>query len=333
MSVTVNPSYRFALLGFILSAVAALLVVPVAVAQEQDASTGLGFVGVRAQDCPAPETPEEVRVYRLEHAEAAFLARMLKETLPVPTLVADPRINSLIVSGSSELIAKFETILANLDVRSVADERHIRVYPVQHRPAGDALQRMITHMLGDRSVRISTDSARSLVIVAGNNAHHRTVQEILAEVDTPIEEPADTQARQTDPQFMDYRFIWLLADADLGAPGEVPVELQEVILEMDALGITDLHVMARSSVRTGEGTFEARIVSPTKGGMVVKGKTAWIEEGRPTLDVQLTGTVHGEEAPHTFVATNLSPVMGRPMAIAFPHGELTSVFVVQITQP
>lgn len=339
MYATLNPSYRLARLGCILSAVTALLIIPAAFAEEGEASAGMGFGGVRAQVCPAPETaPEEVRVYKLDHADASFLARLLRDTLPVRTLVADPRINSLIVSGSRESITKLEAILPNLDVHSVSDERHVRVYVIRHRPVDDALQQMLVTMLSDRSARIAMDSARSLVIVSGHHAHHRMVQEILAELDTPVAgDPAAERAAPSDRQFMDYRFFWLLSGADLGAPGEVPEELQEVIQEMGALGIADLHLITQNTVRTGEGTFELEMGpanrASEKWSMAIRGKTAWIEEGRPTLDIQLTGVVPGGEVPHASFAMNLSPLMGRPTAIAFPHGDRTSVFVVLFSQP
>ena len=74
----------------------------------------------REESAAAPADDAQVRLVRLKHAEARALAAMLEEVFAgsggMPTLVADPRTNLLIIRGSPKEVAQVEELADRLDI-------------------------------------------------------------------------------------------------------------------------------------------------------------------------------------------------------------------------
>jgi len=67
-----------------------------------------------------PEARTEIKIFKLKHAEAVQMARLLSELLGQQKgrlrLAADPRTNSLVVDGNANDLGRIEAIVAALDV-------------------------------------------------------------------------------------------------------------------------------------------------------------------------------------------------------------------------
>jgi len=353
MHAIVKPSCRFARLGCFLSAVAVLLIIPAAFAEEGEASVSMGFGGMMGgQERPAPESPQkELRVYKLEHADASFLVRLLENTLPVD-LVADPRINSLIVSCSRELMDRFDSLVASLDVPSTSPASPgVQIYPLKHLRADEKLQEMLKKLVGGRDPRITTDPIRGLVIVAGETPEtYKTIATILSELDSPAPQaPPDKSSLRV-------RIVWMLTGPDPGIRSDlsaVPDDLLLVVHELEDIGITGLGLVTQFVIGTDtEGEFEQNSLALLMGDpwtLNIEGEAYWSREDRATLDIAIRGSMvqkketaeyrHPLPPTHSYVTSDLSlnTTFSAPLGHAVvlgvsPIGELTSVFVVQIVK-
>jgi type II secretory pathway component GspD/PulD (secretin) len=61
------------------------------------------------------ETRNQLRIFRLQHANASSMAKVIALTMKQVTVAVDERTNALIVSGSSERFDEVEALISALD--------------------------------------------------------------------------------------------------------------------------------------------------------------------------------------------------------------------------
>lgn len=123
----------------------------------------------------------DIRLYTLKHARASTLAQTLQQffnskrtgesqgrenerSLPT-TILADDRVNTLLVTGGKEAFDAVERMLAQLDTEEVYDKVNFRIVPLKNSTA-TKLQGALTRLFANRPSRITGRAPDPITIVA-----------------------------------------------------------------------------------------------------------------------------------------------------------------------
>jgi hypothetical protein len=299
----------------------------------------------------------ESSVYRIEHAESDYVARFLNEMLAgTPTrVVSDARNNSVHVEFVPELKAKIEGLIKQVD--TPPEPETVCIYNVRYAPASSAAM-MLQTVMADQGMVFAVDAAGNRIVVKGNDALQAGVQKLLEQFDAPTAAKPKGQS-PTDATAVRVRAIWLANGPHTEGMSAPPDDLSEVVAELAEIGVDVLRQVGQSIVNTTtDGQFELTC-SPqlaTESGnesinWAIKG-TFVPNDGKgnvPRLKVELKalGTVgHGGagaargifgRAPGAAVLASIQTDVTTPFGhhivlCATPTGEMTSVFVIQVTR-
>ncbi len=158
----------------------------------------------------APFLEGNVRIFKLKHGDAVKLGSMLEEVLqkmqtfrqrvgpelPV-TVLADDVSNTLVVSGSRDVLGQAESLLAQLDVPTTEPARDIRPYSLVHASAAKAAE-ILQDLFQERRQRgrqtaqgtppfIRADDTANVLIVAASQADQQIVEGLLEHIDVKSE--------------------------------------------------------------------------------------------------------------------------------------------------
>jgi type II secretory pathway component GspD/PulD (secretin) len=156
-----------------------------------------------------------VKIYPLKNARASSLATTLEQffrakdraeavainaserNIPV-SVIADDRVNALLITGTKDAFEAAERIIAQLDGESVFSRLNFRVFPLKKATAG-ALQRTLQQIVANRPPRVKgepldpinvvADRWVNALLVAANVEDMSTVESLIQQLDT---EPTDT---------------------------------------------------------------------------------------------------------------------------------------------
>lgn len=159
-------------------------------------------------DIPAASGLETVRIYPLNHADAASIQRILNDLYTgvrattlrnedKPVISLDDRTGSLIVAGNGKSFAVIEGLLAQLDQKLPFDLRDIRILPLENADAtgvAASLQKMMDARLTQKAslnrgqadslkVIILADQRSNSLLVGGSKDGFETVESLAKQLD------------------------------------------------------------------------------------------------------------------------------------------------------
>jgi len=133
---------------------------------------------------------EDIRLFKLEFADAAVLTGMLdelfkglagqSESFKAPTIIPDSRSNALVVAGARDATERVADVVKRLDVEAGPLTAVFKVYPLKNGSANQLAQRMQklfdSRKEGDKTNRtpvviLSEESSNSLVCSASRDDH------------------------------------------------------------------------------------------------------------------------------------------------------------------
>jgi hypothetical protein len=300
-----------------------------------------------------PDTAQTVMVLSLKYADCKAVESILRELFgaqqrpgPRPTVVAEPRTNSLIVVAAKSDRDRIMQLVANLDVRpkpAWPDHLAVRIYRLRYVPADKTLTGLLTPLLGPKAT-LSLDAKRNQLVVRAGEETHNQLGALLQKVDVPTPVGETTTRR--------VRVVWLVAGL-AGAPKakrELLADLKNVTEELSKIGVTDLQLAAQFVARcVGTETFRAGGEAQLDGACQVEVHGQFVE--RPTGAVALkigvtarqtrppaaTPGRAGRSFPEQVDIATLETMIVAPPDHAVvlgvtPMGKMTSVFVVTISE-
>lgn len=224
----------------------------------------------RGQRAPSQPTLDEVRVFRLKHAQCQEVVFTLKHMLGDDRVITDERTNSIIFAGSKEQAAKIEELLAILDTPADGPvaESELSIVAVRHRDvrslANEIHAAMDRGLGAGRYLNIAADQARSKILLDGERRAVLKAKSIIKELDTPA-------------AMANLEFAFLKATSGDTQPGSaIPDDLKDVANELKRFGRIEL--LGRLVTMAVEG--EPFKVSGEKNGMSysIRGKLVHASE-------------------------------------------------------
>jgi hypothetical protein len=279
----------------------------------------------------------ELTIFTLKYLQAEEAQQVLTELLGLeggkgPTrIVADPRINSLIVSATAEEITKIEALLVRLD-RAVAEGRGgkemvTEVYRLRNLPADKDLLAELQLILPP-DARIAADARTNAIILHADESTHRAVARLLGEIARPVSAVADGNVQ--------VRIVWLVSGK--GPIGSAPpADFGEVVAKLEKLGVKDPKMLAQFVVPAGpDGKFTITGLAKLAQAWSLSSQGVLsTKDGRMSLSVLLQATVaeSGRSPPKSLceLETTITYSPGQTVLLGVtPTEDLTSVFALQL---
>ncbi|MEO0512610.1 MAG: secretin N-terminal domain-containing protein [Planctomycetota bacterium] len=144
-------------------------------------------------DAPPDEDRSRIVTVVLENARASDVARSLREALPDGLrlrITSVDRNNSLLLTGSEEAIGIGMTQIEQLDAEPVRSLTEFRKFAIANADAFDvsySLRTLFSRRSDGREARIDYDRGSNSVIVAATADVLEEVEQVVAELDAPVE--------------------------------------------------------------------------------------------------------------------------------------------------
>ena len=146
---------------------------------------------------------DNMRLFKLEYADVMVLAGMLEEiftgiagqseTFQEPTVLPDPRSNTLVIAGNQDAMERAVELVRRLDVKGGSMTAQFKVYPLQHASSGQLATR-IQELFDARSegdemphtpIVILPDESSNSLVCSASREDHQTLVELLSKLDRP----------------------------------------------------------------------------------------------------------------------------------------------------
>jgi hypothetical protein len=310
------------------------------------ALAGVSWLGARdaaaQQPVPQPKPKEaprqerETTVFRLRFVDARTLARTIKEALGGTNpgqdlrISVDERSNSVVVNGYPDDLNSVRRLIAAMDVAPGKSEPEVRVFQLRHTRADGYLQQALSLIASKATV----DPQRNVVIVSGDAKTLEAAATLLQRLDTP-------QARQSAPDSMQVRVVWLASGLTRKEGPKLPDDMKEIVAELAKMGIEEPRLITQASVSAlPETEFRveglAGLDSPPYRLSVSGRLFGRPEETRLHISI-IANQVAAPPAPPAVINqigrldTEIAAPLGHSVVLGMtPTATSTSVFVVQI---
>ncbi len=151
-----------------------------------------------------PAGADDVRVFKLQQADAVGMASMLEELFEAitdqrglenqPAIIPDERSNALIVAATAELMQRVESVIARLDIEAGPPTAQFEVYPLKEASAVK-LAGKIQDMFDEREqgggdgeqtpIVVMADEGSNSLIASASRDDHQIIVGLLALLDRP----------------------------------------------------------------------------------------------------------------------------------------------------
>jgi hypothetical protein len=261
------------------------------------------------------------------------------------TIIADPRTNSLVVRAPDDVLQQVIEIVKQLDAPQQAHA--LQVFELRHTPASE-MHNALQQVAG-ADVKIAVDAVGNRVIVQGDADTLQVIEALLMRIDQPPpdKEPADEPPPAAED--VQVRLVWLVAGLTDAPAGPPPADLENVVKELEKMGVTGLKTAAQVFIKTVPATpfnVSGSAVLDQSCSLEVSGMYAPRRPGSPRA-APGAGEGKGAAPPAVLqISVKANPYQGQPLADlqttitapeghsvvlgVSPVGELTSVFVVQM---
>lgn len=245
----------------------------------------------------------EFRVIKLENADASTVASALQQIIDARAqqkaaltaqsqlavraiVLADPRINSIIVGGATEVFELVEALAKQLDVPGLSLAGQVRLIPLRHANAG-TLSSSLNTLFNQRyqSTRspdaqrirpiILPDPRINALLVSAGVEDNKALDELLQKLDQKLENPALTVEviglKQNDATAVASMIQTVFAGRlqAMTLPGATPNPQDRVIVSADTLSNALVIVANRENLEIIRGLIEKVDVEPSiEGGLL-----------------------------------------------------------------
>jgi hypothetical protein len=301
---------------------------------------------------PTAREPSKFTVIALKYAKATQAVEVLSNLFVASgrgfgaagqpeTIIADPRTNSLVVRAPDDVLQQVIEIVKQLDAPQEAQQ--LQVFELRHTPASEvhnALQGVV-----GADVKIAVDAVGNRVIVQGDADTLEVIEALLTRIDQPPPEREPADAPPPAAEDVQVRLVWLVAGLKDSPAAPPPADLENVVQELEKMGVTGLKTAAQVFVKTVPATqFSVsgsaildQSCSLEVSGIYARRRSGSGPVGAPAarddkaaapavLEISVKASPHLADLQTTITAPEgHSVVLG-----VSPVGELTSVFVVQM---
>jgi len=146
---------------------------------------------------------DDTQLFRLDHTDALVLSEMLdrlfegmagdSEAFTAPTIIPDPRTNSLLVAAEDDTMDRVEELVSRMDVESGPMSAEFRTYPL-HDGSAAQLAPKLQELFDSRQegqdgkqtpIVIMADETSNTLICSASRDDHKTLKELLVMLDKP----------------------------------------------------------------------------------------------------------------------------------------------------
>jgi len=245
----------------------------------------------------------EFRVIKLENADASVVAVTLQQIIDTRAqqqsvltaqsqialraiVLSDPRINSLIVGGATEVFELVEALAKQLDVPGLSLAGQIRLIPLQHANAGTlstSLNALFTQryqaartadLQRNRPIILPDPRMNALLVSAGVE-DNKALDELLAKLDQKLTDPALTLEviglKENDAGTVADMIQTIFAGRlqAMSLPGQTPNPQDRVIVSADSLSNALIIVANKENLEIIRGLVAKVDVQPSiEGGLL-----------------------------------------------------------------
>ncbi|MGO9114593.1 MAG: secretin N-terminal domain-containing protein [Thermoguttaceae bacterium] len=276
-------------------------------------------------------------IYKLNYVNWQIAVEVLKTVLAGDDrLIPDLKTHSLMVVSPPDTQRKVADLLKKVDVPPMAEEpeQQIKIFTLINADPASAAKAIST--IGLKGLRVSIDE-RSRSIIAVGSMETLNIAEALI---TKLDDPPTTAVRRYD-----VRVIWLASGLTGEGRGEPPTDdLKDVVAELSRLGIKDPRQVGQMVVQTSsggsyQGRFEVKS-SPRFGDQMADFNASGLLSERPSgpgLVMQIRLRTRKESSPEEQNLNEIDTQIVLPqkqyvVLATAPTGNLTSIFVVQVTE-
>jgi hypothetical protein len=276
-----------------------------------------------------------LETYKLKYADPQAAVRMLKVVAGEDRVSFDPKTSRLVVLGSGWAHQQVADVLKKLDVPAVEEpEQPIKIFTLLH--ADPAAVAKVLSTIGPKGLKMSIDE-RTRSIIASGSMDALNVSEALV---TKLDEQSVIAVTRYE-----VRVIWLAVGMAGEGKGEPPADdFKDVVAELSRHGIKDPRqigqmVVQTTSGRSYRGQFEVKS-SPRFGDQMADFNASGLLSERPDgagLEMQIRLRTRKESSPPERNLNEIETGIVLPpkhfvVLATAPTGNLTSVFVVQVTE-
>jgi hypothetical protein len=280
------------------------------------------------------------KIYPLNFAEPEYLSTTLSqipfESKPI-YCVPEPNTLAVIVTAAPEQFKAVEEFIKKLDVPERT--REIRVYRLKNALVTETSKVLQTLLQG---VSFAMDQRTNSLLASGDPAQMQVTEQLIQQLDSVTAGPGAESRR--------IRFVWLVSIPTLSP---APPDLQDVLEELQVIGVRDLRLAAQHIVETTAGDqFQTQSTPAAFDScrLKIEGKLEQTRTQPPRLEVALTATglvpktdpdaPSAPPAPRpsmpqppenlaTLRTTIVAPPGHKVVLGVTPIGPCTSVFVIQ----
>jgi len=271
----------------------------------------------------------------LKYADPQAAVGMLTIVVGDDRVSFDPKTSRLVVLSSPGAHQIVADLLKKLDVPGVPEpQQQIKIFTLLY--ADPAAVAKVLGTIGPKGLKTSIDERTQSIIAAGSMDALNVSEALVTKL--------DEQSVRTVTRY-EVRVIWLAGGMAGEGKGEPPTDdLKDVVAELSRLGIKDPRQVGQMVVQTTsggsyQGRFEVKS-SPRFGDQMadfnasglLSERTAW-----PGLVMQIRLRTRKESSPQGQNLNEIDTQIVLPqkqyvVLATAPTGDLTSVFVVQVTE-
>jgi hypothetical protein len=279
---------------------------------------------------PQPD-PKVFKVYHLRYvsprsAEAA-LRGLMEEYESSSIRIAAGSNETLVISATRDEYKKIEEVLKLIDVAPAPEpETQIKVFSLLHAEPTSAVKLLAT--LLPQNTRIAVDERTRSLVASGSRNALAIAEAVLTKLDVEA-----VGERPKSSANYEVRVLWLANDNKGKPPAD---DLKDVVAEIARLGVKDPRQIGQIIVRTSAGNpfqlsslpyFAGQPNKLTVSGGVFLEKN----EGGVMLEIAIKAQKLPEPTLSDITTRIVLPEKQYVVLATSPIGDVTSVFVVQVT--
>lgn len=275
--------------------------------------------------------PPSLVTYRLQHTDLETAKKLIETVAGMCQIIDDPRTRSLMVVAPPDTQRNVAELLEKVDALPEPQEL-IKVFLLVNANPASAAKAISTIV---PKVRVSVDERSRQIIAAGSMGDLNVAEALLTKL--------DEHRGSVILGGFEVRVIWLATGLTGENKGDPPADdLKDVVAELSRLGIKDPRQVAQMAVQTtaispGGGRFEVKS-SPRFGDQMAEFYASGsLSEDVAKLVMQIRLRTRKEPSPpeQNLNEINTQIVLSQKQFVVLataPTGNLTSIFVVQVTE-
>ena len=304
-------------------------------------STAQAQVATEQTSRQSAQQPAVVEVIYLKYLKSTVAEKMLKELGVEGKIVADTRLNAVVVSAQDDNLKKIKAYIEKIDT-AAQDNEVTAVYETdafQQLASGGELVKQIADASG---VNVAFDQELGIVMIKGPKEEVSRTTKIIEQIQQ-LADSKKSQKRQAES--LAVRVLWLSNDPseDSRNPMEPDAELKKSIAKLAELGFPNmklkLQVLGRCDVTDGESLSQIEGSATTVGARRTLSAQAKLSHtdgspmnGRFNLEASFTDLSSTEVSTDTAsVEVTVNLVLKKYYILsATPVGGYQTAFVVQL---